>query len=100
MVPNITRFYHEDFLAPRLTPKLENHPLSAALDCLFNIFAATLNNGDRFFIRNLRARQVLVTKTNLWEIVNNRENYTLRRDNWFNAKYFNLTTISIRLIHP
>ena len=27
------------FLAPRPTPNLENHPLSAVRDCLFNIFA-------------------------------------------------------------
>jgi len=30
--------------APRQTPKLENHPLSAVRDCLFTIFAATLLN--------------------------------------------------------
>jgi hypothetical protein len=30
-------------LAPRPTPKLEDHPLSAVRDCLFNIFAATLH---------------------------------------------------------
>jgi len=29
--------------APRPTPKLEDHPLSAVHDCLFNIFAATLH---------------------------------------------------------
>jgi len=29
-------------LAPRSTPKLEDHPLSAVRDCLFNIFTATL----------------------------------------------------------
>jgi hypothetical protein len=30
-------------LAPCPTPKLENHPFSAARDSLFNIFAATLH---------------------------------------------------------
>jgi hypothetical protein len=35
-------FYGEGLLAPRLTPKLEDHHLSAVRDCLFNIFAATL----------------------------------------------------------
>jgi hypothetical protein len=30
-------------LVPRSTPKLEEHPLSAVRDCLFNIFAATLH---------------------------------------------------------
>jgi hypothetical protein len=37
-------FYGEEFLAPRPTPKLEDHPLSAVSDCLFNIFAASLHN--------------------------------------------------------
>jgi hypothetical protein len=31
-------------LAPRPTPKLEEHPLSDVRDCLFNIFAVTLQN--------------------------------------------------------
>jgi hypothetical protein len=35
-------FYGEELLAPRLNTKLEDHPLSAVRDCLFNIFAATL----------------------------------------------------------
>jgi hypothetical protein len=35
-------FYGEGLLAPRPTPKLEDHPLSAVRDCLFDIFAATL----------------------------------------------------------
>jgi hypothetical protein len=33
-------FYDEKLLAPRATPKLEDHILSAVRDCLFNIFAA------------------------------------------------------------
>jgi hypothetical protein len=37
------RFYGEEFLASRPIPKLEDHPLSAVRDCLFNIFAATLH---------------------------------------------------------
>jgi hypothetical protein len=36
-------FYGEELLAPRPTLKLEDHPLSAVHDCLFNIFAATLH---------------------------------------------------------
>jgi hypothetical protein len=35
--------YGEELLAPRPTPKLEDHPLSAVRDCLFNIFAVTLH---------------------------------------------------------
>jgi hypothetical protein len=36
-------FYGEELLAPRPIPKLEDHPLSAVHDCLFNIFAATFH---------------------------------------------------------
>jgi hypothetical protein len=36
-------FYGEELLALSPTPKLEDHPLSAVRDCLFNIFVATLH---------------------------------------------------------
>jgi hypothetical protein len=36
-------FYGEELLAPRPTPKIKDHPLSAVRDCSFNIFAATLH---------------------------------------------------------
>jgi hypothetical protein len=36
-------FYGEELLAPCPTRKLENHPLSAVRDCLFNVFTATLH---------------------------------------------------------
>jgi hypothetical protein len=38
-------FYSEESLVPclNITPKLEDHPLSAFRDCLLNIFAATLH---------------------------------------------------------
>ena len=45
---NVIKFYGDELLPPRATPKLEDHPLSAVRDCLFNIFGATLH------IRNLR----------------------------------------------
>jgi hypothetical protein len=45
---NILSFYSEELLAPRPTPKLEDHPLSAVSDCLFNIFAVTLHKWRRF----------------------------------------------------
>jgi hypothetical protein len=48
------RFYSEELLAPRPTPKLEDHPLSAVRDCLFNTFAATLLTGGRSSIRKTR----------------------------------------------
>ena len=50
-------------LAPRPTPKLEDHPLSAVHDCLFNLFAATLHIGGLSSSRNLRTRHAVVTGT-------------------------------------
>jgi len=44
---NKASFYSEELLAPRSTPSLENHPLLAVCDCLFNVFAATLHIGGR-----------------------------------------------------
>jgi len=46
-------------------PKLEDHPLSAVRDCLFNIFAATLHTVGRSTIRSLRTRHAVVTGTHL-----------------------------------
>jgi hypothetical protein len=45
---NITILYGDDLLAPRPTSKLEDHPLSAARNCLFNVFGATLHNWRPF----------------------------------------------------
>ena len=59
------RFYDKNVLAPRPTSKLVDHPSSALLDCLFNIFAATFHTGSRSSIRNLRTRHAVVTGTNL-----------------------------------
>ena len=55
--------YKEGLLAPRPTPKLEDHPLSAVHDCLFNLFAATLYIGGHSSIRNLTTRHAVVTGT-------------------------------------
>jgi hypothetical protein len=43
MFRNMVIFYGEELLAPRPTPKMEDHPMSAVRDCLFNVFAATLH---------------------------------------------------------
>ena len=56
-------FHGEELLAPRPTPKLEDHPLSAVRDCLFNLFAATLHIRGHSSIRNLRTRHAVVTGT-------------------------------------
>jgi len=47
------------------SPKLEDHPLSAVRDCLFNIFAATFHIGGRSSICNLRMRHAVVIGTHL-----------------------------------
>jgi hypothetical protein len=46
--------FHGELLAPRRTPKPEDHTLSAVRYCLFSIFAATLHIGSRSSHRNLR----------------------------------------------
>jgi hypothetical protein len=66
---NEIRFYVEELLPLRPTPKPEYHPLSVARDCLFNIIASTLHIGSRSSIRNLRTRHAVVTGTNLSRLV-------------------------------
>jgi hypothetical protein len=43
VIRNMVIFCGDELLAPRPTPKLEDHPLSAVRDCLFNVFAATIH---------------------------------------------------------
>jgi len=43
MFGNFVSFYGVELLAPRPISKLEDHPLSAVRDCLFDISAATLH---------------------------------------------------------
>jgi hypothetical protein len=57
--------YGEELLAPRPTPKLEDHPVSVVRDCLFNIFAATLLIVGRSSIRIPRTCHAVVTGTDL-----------------------------------
>ena len=62
----ITFFFHgEELLVPRPTPKLEDHPLSAVRDCLFNLFTAPLHIGGRSSIRNLRMHHAVVTDSQI-----------------------------------
>ena len=69
MFRNRIRFYGEELLAPRPTPKLEDHPLSAVCDCLFSTFVATVHVEERYSIRNLRTRYAVVTGTHLSRII-------------------------------
>jgi hypothetical protein len=62
---NLIRFHGEELSTTRPNPKLEDHPLSAVRECLFNIFVATLHIGARFSIRNLRSHHAVVTGTHL-----------------------------------
>jgi len=59
-------FYREGFLAPRPTPKLEDHPSLAVHDCLFNLLAAALLIGGRSRIRNLRTHHAVMTGTHYY----------------------------------
>jgi len=70
MFCNIVSCYGEELLAPHPNPKLEDQPLSAVRDCLFNIFAATLHIGGHSSIRNLRTRHAVVTGTHItWNLL-------------------------------
>jgi hypothetical protein len=68
MIGNWIRFYGEELLAPRPNPKLEDNPLSAVRNCLFNIFASTLHIEGRSSIRNLMTRHAVATGTRLSHI--------------------------------
>jgi hypothetical protein len=58
-------FHSQELLAPRPTPKLEDHPLSAVRDYLFKIFAATLHIGGRSSSCNPMTHHAVVTGTHL-----------------------------------
>jgi len=66
---NKIRFYGEKLIAPRPTPTLEDHTLSAVCDWLFSILTATLHIGGCSSIRNLRMRHAVVTGKRLSRIV-------------------------------
>ena len=63
-------FYSEESLAPCPTPKLEDHPMSAFCDCLFNIFAATLHIWGRSSVCNQRTSHAMVIGTHLSQALN------------------------------
>ena len=58
-------FYVEELSVPCPTPKLEDNPLSAVRDWLFNIFAATLHIGGHSSIHNSGTHHAMVTVTHL-----------------------------------
>jgi hypothetical protein len=62
---NKASLYGVELLAPHPNPQLEDRSLSAFLDCLFHIFAATRRIGIRSSIRNLTMHHAAVTGTHL-----------------------------------
>ena len=62
---NKASFYLEVLLAHCPNPKLEDHPLSAVRDCLFNIFEVIVQIISLSSIRNLRTCHAVVTGTHL-----------------------------------
>ena len=58
-------FYGQVLSTPHPTSRLEDHPLSAVHDSLFNIFTATLYIGGHSSIHNLTMRHAVVTGTHL-----------------------------------
>jgi hypothetical protein len=52
MVHNMGSFYSEELLAPLPTSRLEDHPLLAVRDCLFNVLTATLHIWRLFLHRH------------------------------------------------
>jgi hypothetical protein len=58
--------YGEGLLAPRPTPKLEDHPLSFVRGCLFNLFAVNFQLEAVPSIRNPRTRHALVLNVVDW----------------------------------
>ena len=65
MFRNKPSVYSEELSTPRPTPKMENHPLSAVRDWLFNTFVATLHIGGSSSTRGLRTHNAVVTGTHL-----------------------------------
>jgi hypothetical protein len=58
-------FYGEESLAPRPTSKLQDHPLSAVRDYLFDYSQLPSIIASRFSICNLTTRHATVTVTHL-----------------------------------
>jgi len=69
MFCNKIRFYGEELLAPCPTPKLEDYPLLAVRDCLFNMFASTIHIGGRSSNHNLMTCHAMVTDTHLSRMI-------------------------------
>jgi len=67
----VNSFNGDKLLASHPTPKLGDHTLSNARNCLFNIFAATLHTGGHSSIPKLRMHHAMVTGTHLsWVHIN------------------------------
>jgi hypothetical protein len=65
MVRNVILFYGEEFLAPRPTPKLEDHPLSHYPQLLIQYIRSYPPYWKPFLHPQLRTRHAVVTGTHL-----------------------------------
>lgn len=63
MIRSMISLYGDLLLAPHPIPKLEDRPLSAVHDCLFNVLETTLHIFRPFSIRNLRTFHAMVLMT-------------------------------------
>jgi hypothetical protein len=79
MFCNYDSFYAKGLSATRPSSSVQDHPLSAARDCLFNIFAATVHIGGRSSIRNLRTLHAVVTRIHLSH--NREDSVVVRKEN-------------------
>jgi hypothetical protein len=84
----MTSFNGEELLAPRPTPKLEDHPLSAVCDCWFNIFATAFLTEGRYSVHNQRTWRAVVTRTHV-SCISDPATYK----NWITVKISNMYKI-------
>jgi hypothetical protein len=61
MFRNEPPFLRWGVVSHRSTTKLEDHPLSAVSDCLFNIFATSICLEAVSSVRNMRTRHAVMT---------------------------------------
>jgi hypothetical protein len=105
-------FYGKELLAPRPTPKLDDHPLSAVCDCLFNIFACPPYLEAISSIRNLMTRHTVVTRDppNMGAIIYFIQYISIYSATYYRSPFFSehvstinshhqVSTISLKLLH-
>jgi hypothetical protein len=59
MFRNVVIFCGKELVAPRPTPKLDDHPLSGVRDCLFSIFAAASEQMAIVFLNSFNCMHIV-----------------------------------------